>query len=372
MRPTRQRHNPPSGADGHSRFQVSGFGFNPTRESAIELLRARGVDREAVFRRADALRRERMGDAVHIRGIIEFSNQCANDCLYCGLRRSRADIRRYRMTPEAILETVRALPPHFGTVVLQAGETPGPWDDTLAGIIRAVKADGRAVTISAGNRPLETYRAWREAGMDRYLLRFETADPERFRLLHPDCTLEERLACLERLRSLGVQLGSGFMVGLPGDTVGHVADNILLCRALKLDMIGIGPFIPNPDTPLGSTRNAFEEDPEMALLALAVLRLFNPDAHIPATTAYDALLPGSGRNRALRCGANVFMPNSTPVRHRADYLLYPGKPCVDESGEACAACVIQRLHSLGRPVGEGPGHAVGFADRDPPGHASGP
>jgi biotin synthase len=193
--------------------------------------------------------------------------------------------------------------------------------------------------------------------MDRYLLRFESSDPELFRRLHPDCSLEERMGCLHALKALGIQTGSGFMIGLPGETPETLADNILLCRDLDLDMIGIGPFIPHPDTPLGVDKNAYEGDEEMFFKALATLRIFNPDAHIPATTAFDAVFPGTGRNLALQRGANVFMPNDTPVEHRKDYLLYPGKPCVDETADQCAACVLARIEGIGRTVGEGPGHS---------------
>ena len=194
--------------------------------------------------------------------------------------------------------------------------------------------------------------------MDRYLLRFETSDPALFARLHPDCTLAERLACLRDLRDLGVQTGSGFMIGLPGETLDILADNILLCRELDLDMVGIGPFIAHPDTPLAGCPNAYADEPEMFFVALAALRLAHPRAHLPATTAFDAVFPGRGRNLALQRGANVFMPNQTPASVRRDYQLYPGKPCVDETSGQCAQCVVLRLQALGRPVGRGPGHAV--------------
>ena len=147
------------------------------------------------------------------------------------------------------------------------------------------------------------------------------------------------------------------MVGLPGETMETLAENILLCRELDLDMIGIGPFIPHPDTPLGNEKNAYNGNEEMFFKALAVLRIFNPDAHIPATTAYDAVFPGVGRDLALQRGANIFMPNSTPVEHRKDYLLYPGKPCVDETADQCASCTLMRIESMGRIIGTGPGHS---------------
>lgn len=330
-----------------------------TRARALELLSATGGALADLYRRADKLRRRRMGDAVPLRGIVEFSNVCANDCLYCGIRVSNRRVRRYTLTADEILAIAHRLPATGQTtLVLQSGEAPALGDRALGEVIRRVKAETPlAVTLSVGNRPLAVYRYWRDCGMDRYLLRFETSDADLFARLHLGSTLAERLACLAALRDLGVQTGSGFMIGLPGETPAVLADNLLLCRKLRLDMIGIGPFIPHPDTPLAGTTNAYHDDPEMFFRALAALRIFNPDAHIPATTAYDAVFPGRGRNLALQRGANVFMPNCTPGPYRRDYLLYPGKPCVDEDQGQCAACVVLRLQALGRRVGTGPGHA---------------
>ncbi len=333
-----------------------------TKKAVLELLKIRGeAQRQALYRRADAVRREIMGDAVYLRGIVEFSNICGNDCLYCGIRASNDQVDRYRLEDEEILEVARRME-GFGqtTIVLQSGETPSAAGDAaLARLIFRIKAETRlAVTVSVGNRPRDVYAMWRDHGMDRYLLRFETCDPELFARLHPDCSLSERLRCLGDLQSLGVQTGSGFMIGLPGESPDVLAENILLCRDLSLDMIGIGPFLPHPDTPLGTAQNTYADDPDMHFVALAAVRLVNPDAHIPATTAFDALLPGSGRNLALARGANVFMPSATPAKRRKDYLLYPNKPCVDETGDMCARCVIGRLSALGRTVGLGPGHSI--------------
>ena len=331
------------------------------RADLLPLLRAAGAEQAALFARADAVRREHCGDAVPVRSILEFSNYCANECLYCGIRASNPVPARYRMAPDDILASARQIAAAglAGTVVLQAGETPGYTDDELAALLRRIKAEvpGLAITMSVGNRPRAVYARWQAAGMDRYLLRFETSDPVLFAHLHPDCTLAERLQCLRDLKSLGVQTGGGFMIGLPGETVEILADNILLCREFDFDMIGIGPYIPNPDTPLGGQPNAYAADPDMFFRAIAVLRLVNPDAHIPATTAFDAVFP-DGRDRALQRGANVFMPNATPGPLRKDYQLYPGKPCIDEDATDCTFCVQARLRALGRPVARGPAHAL--------------
>ncbi len=330
-------------------------------ERTIGYLRRPAAERDALYREADAVRAEQMGNAVHVRGIIEFSNICAKDCAYCGIRRSNDEVSRYTLDENEVMDVARRMD-GWGqtTVVLQSGEAPSQQrDHALGELIRRIKRETPlAVTISSGNRPHDTYAYWRECGMDRYLLRFETSDPEVFARIHPDTTLAERLHCLLDLRSMGVQIGSGFMIGLPGETHERLARNILLCRALDLDMIGIGPFIPSPGTPMGDTRNAWADDPDMFFVALATLRLMNPRSHIPATTAYDAVFPGSGRNLALRRGANVFMPNSTPGKYRTSYQLYPGKPCLDEDTGDCAMCVQMRIRAIGRTVGAGPGHSI--------------
>lgn len=331
------------------------------RAELAALLRATGAELAALYARADAVRRERCGEAVPIRAIVEFSNVCANDCLYCGIRASNPVPTRYRMAPDEILAAVRQIAAAgvAGTVVLQGGETPGAADDEIAALLRRIKAEtpGLAITLSVGNRPRDVYARWRDAGMDRYLLRFETSDAALFARLHPDCTLAERLGCLRDLRALGVQTGGGFMIGLPGETVEVLADNVLLCREFDFDMIGIGPYVPNPDTPLADQANAYADDPDMFFRAVAALRLANPDAHIPATTAFDAVLP-NGRDLALQRGANVFMPNATPGPLRRNYQLYPGKPCIDEDASDCARCVQARLRALGRPVAKGPSHSL--------------
>lgn len=331
-----------------------------TREKAIQFLKAEGEGLERLYREADLIRRQYMGDGVFIRGIIEFSNICANNCLYCGIRVSNRNVKRYTMQPDEILEAAYAMAKsQQTTIILQSGETPGIRDEELGEIIKRIKKEtSLTVTVSVGNRFCETYRYWRECGMDRYFLRFETSDPALFDKLHPGSTLAERLRCLNDLQKLGTQTGSGFMIGLPGETLEILADNILLCRKLDLDMIGIGPFIPHPETPLGQEKNPYDENPEVFFKAIAVLRIFNPDAHIPATTAFDAVFPGEGRNLALQRGANIFMPNNTPSAYRKDYLLYPGKPGVDESAGQSLYSAVTRIQSLGRTVGHGPGHSI--------------
>ena len=334
------------------------------------LLATPSAERPALFARADAVRRRTMGDEVFLRGIVEFSNICANDCLYCGIRKSNRSTRRYRIEADEILAVARKMERwQQSTIVLQSCEAPSAEGDRALGelIGRIKRETSLAVTVSAGNRPREVYAAWRAQGMDRYLLRFETSDPDLFARLHPDCSLDERLTCLRDLRALGVQAGGGFMLGVPGETPDTLANNILLCRELDLDMIGVGPFIAHPDTPLAGQPNAYAGDTDLFFVAIAALRIVNPDAHIPATTAFDAVFPGTGRDRVLQVGANVFMPNNTPPAYRKDYLLYPGKPCVDETGDQCSTCVTARVWAIGRRVGEGPGHSIKRRPRPAPG-----
>jgi len=337
------------------------FHLRPCLQTAVRLLQSDTDEaRNRLYRQADEVRQRFMGNSVFIRGIVEFSNHCIRNCAYCGIRAGNNRVERYAMDLDELLETARALPASGQTtIVLQSGESPTFGDDRMGALIRRIKQETLlAVTLSVGARPRAIYQYWRDCGMDRYLIRFETSDPELYARLHPDSTLRERLDCIQDLRDLGVQVGSGFMIGVPGETVETLAENILLCRRLDLDMIGIGPFISHPETPLASAPNAYAADPEMFFKALAVLRLFNPRSHIPATTAYDAVFPGQGRDWVLQRGANVFMPNSTPGRYRKHYLLYPGKPCVDETAEQCGQCVRRRIERLGRTIGQGSGHTL--------------
>ncbi|MBP1747761.1 MAG: hypothetical protein H6Q52_300 [Deltaproteobacteria bacterium] len=331
-----------------------------SKDMVLSLLKSEGDDLARLYARADSVRHDHMGDEVYVRGIIEFSNLCANDCLYCGIRASNLLVNRYTMGIDEIVEAVRSFEPMGQTtVVLQSGETPGLDDEEIGRLIRTIKSEtSLAVTLSVGNRPRDVYRFWKECGMDRYLIRFETSDRHLFARLHPDCSFDERLECLRILKDLNVQTGSGFMIGLPGEKLDILADNILLCRELDLDMIGIGPYIPHPDTPCGNEPNTYADNEEIFYKALSALRIVNPDAHIPATTAFDAVFPGVGRNLALTRGANIFMPNNTPIQHRKDYLLYPGKPCIDENADQCVACVMMRIQSIGRKIGTGPGHSL--------------
>ena len=335
-----------------------------TRDELAALLAADEDDTAALFAAADRVRAAAIGDEVQLRALVEFSNHCRRNCLYCGLRRDRRDLDRYRMTPGEILDSCRAAAElGFRTMVLQSGEDPHYTAPLLADLVRDIKREcDVAVTLSIGERPREEYRLLREAGADRFLLRIETSSPELYAQLHPDSDWYQRRECLYHLRDLGFQVGSGVLIGLPGQTHEMLADDLLFLQALELDMIGVGPFIPNPSTPLGG---AFAGDLSLALRFVACLRLTCREALIPATTALGALHP-EGRQMALRAGADVLMPNATPVTYRPRYELYPGKICLGEDAATCRGCVEGMLAGLGRTIATGPGHSrVGRCEARP-------
>ena len=322
-----------------------------------------------LWRRADTVRRQHTGDAVHLRGLAEISNHCVRRCAYCGISAGRRDLRRYRMTAEQVLACARrATELGYGTVVLQAGEDPKLTAPLVADIVRRIKAQTPlAVTLSLGERPRAELAAWRDAGADRFLLRFETSNERLYARVHPDGRgLAERLAVLAELRRLGYEVGSGCLVGLPGQTYGDLAADVARFGELDLDMIGSGPFVPHPDTPLGTggTPPAHQVPPTalMALKVVALTRLVCPEANIPATTAVATLDGQTGYESALRCGANVIMPSVTPAEYRALYEIYPHKAGVTQSPDYHET-LRRRIEAAGRCVGTGPGASARFLAR---------
>lgn len=330
-----------------------------TKDYIISILSVNDPEElELLYKKADRIRRERKGNDVHIRGIIEFSNYCARWCHYCGLSMNNKAIERYRMSPEEILESARrANTLKYKTVVLQSGEDNHYTKDMLVEIIRAIKRElGLIITLSIGERADEEYRAFREAGADRYLIKHETSNPALYQKLHPDMSFENRLHSLRYLKSLGFEVGSGIMVGLPGQSYEDLATDILLFKELQVDMVGLGPYINHPEMPLSEDWDklgylTFGKDFDIETLVykvLALTRIVNPDANIPATTSLATINNATGRESALNRGANVVMPNVTALEFRKMYEIYPSKVCIDEKPEQCSGCIRNRIKSIGR------------------------
>ncbi len=323
-----------------------------TKSEIVRLLTLE--DAAKLFAAADSVRKQFVGDGVYLRALIEFSNYCKNNCLYCGIRAGNTSVRRYRLSPEQIIQTAQKAAGYgYKTVVLQSGED-GWFDvDKLCEIIREIKKLDVALTLSIGEKSREEYKAYRDAGADRYLLRIETTDKKLYEKLDPGMSWNNRVRCLHDLKALGYEVGSGSLVGLPGQTVESLADDLLFFQQLPVDMAGIGPFIPHPQTPLAAEKS--DGHFELALNMMAVMRLLLPDINIPATTAMETLHP-QGRLLALQAGANVVMPNTTGTEFRPMYELYPGKICLGDDAKKCRYCVEAKINSIGRHVE----HSKGF------------
>ena len=321
-------------------------------EAALVELLASEETEEELAAAADRVRREYVGDGIHLRGLIEFSNICRQNCMYCGLRRENSSLERYRLSEEEILDLAEKAKGYgYETVVLQSGEDGFFGAERLARILREIKKMDLAITLSIGERSFEEYKVLREAGADRYLLRIETTDKALYEAMDPGMSLENRMDCLRNLKKLGYEVGTGTLVGLPGQSVESMARDILFYRELDADMLGIGPFIPNGDTPLGGETPG---DFHLTRRMVSLLRLLLPEANIPATTAVETMLPG-GREIMLASGANVVMPNVTEGEYRRKYALYPGKACVSDTPSHCRGCMEGKIHAMGRYVATGKG-----------------
>ena len=322
-----------------------------TREEFLTLLSNRNTETDLYARRlARGVRQKIYGDQVYIRGLIEFTSYCRNDCYYCGLRRSNHAAQRYRLTEEDILSCCQqGYELGFRTFVLQGGEDGYFTGERLAGLVRHIKKQypDCALTLSVGERTEEEYRAFWKAGADRYLLRHETADETHYRILHPEpLSLQHRKDCLRTLKKLGFQTGAGFMVGSPGQTAETLAEDFLFLKELDPEMVGIGPFIPQHDTPFGGEAAGTLEE---TLFLLGLLRLLKPKVLLPATTALGTIHP-MGRELGILAGGNVVMPNLSPVGVRAKYMLYDNKICTGDEAAECVSCMKRRMESIGYEV----------------------
>jgi biotin synthase len=329
----------------------------------IALLSADGEARKQLFCRAAQVKQEHVGNKVFFRGLIEFSNICSKDCYYCGIRKGNRKVSRYNLTDEEVLEAARfAYENNYGSVVLQGGEIASPkFTERIERLCREIKKlsdDRLGITLSLGEQSRDTYSRWMEAGAHRYLLRIESSSRALFEKIHPHDEhhdFDTRYACLRTLQELGYQAGTGVMIGLPFQTVEDLADDLLFMQSFDVDMVGMGPYIEHHDTPLYDFRNQLlpiGERFDLALKMIATLRILMKDINIAAATALQAIDP-LGREKAVKIGANVIMPNVTPGLFRNDYALYENKPCTDEEPDQCKGCLDARVKLADGEIGYG-------------------
>ncbi|WP_238480334.1 [FeFe] hydrogenase H-cluster radical SAM maturase HydE [Mangrovibacterium lignilyticum] len=334
-----------------------------SRADLVRLLESAGADRTALFSAAAARKEEVVGKKVYFRGLVEFSNECSKDCLYCGIRHSNSKVVRYEAADKDILAACRfAWDNKFGSVVLQSGELSSSSFinrvDRLVKQIKALSNGELGITLSCGEQTRETYQRWFRSGAHRYLLRIESSNIELYHKIHPNNehhSFEKRLECLRLLKACGYQLGTGVMIGLPFQTMENLAEDLLFLKRLDVDMVGMGPYIEHEDTPLYEYRTLLKSKKErfdLALRMVAALRLLMPDINIAAATALQAIDP-AGREKAVKIGANIIMPNLTPSAFRKDYQLYEDKPCLDEDADQCRNCLEARIELAGSEIGYG-------------------
>ncbi len=335
-----------------------------TKKDIIFLLKLNKKEElDKLFKKADEVRKKNIGNDVHIRGILEFSNHCKNDCLYCGIRKSNLKLKRYRIKQKEIVEiaknAVNKL--EFKTVLLQSGEDDFYTTEIIEEIIKSILNECNCrVALSIGERTIEEYKRFYKAGARRCLIRFETSNKKLFRKLHPSSSLtknsfEKRIMLIKELKKIGYQVGTGPMIGLPGQKIEDLAEDILTYNKLDINMAGMGPFISHHNTPLAGNKNGTSE---MSLKMIAITRIVCKDIFISATTALQTLNKLNGRELALQSGANLLMPNITPKKYRELYQLYPNKVCIYENPYDCANCVNKVIQLVGRYTGKGYGDTL--------------
>lgn len=335
--------------------------YNLDKNEIIELLQLDSDSMIDLFKKANEIRLKYRGDKVYFRGLIEYSNICKKNCLYCGIRSGNKKFIRYTIQDDEFFDAVNfAIKERYGSIVIQSGEnTSKVFIDKITQYITEIKKISHnklGITLSLGEQTFETYKKWYDAGAHRYLLRIEESHLELYKKLHPqdgNHDFETRYNCLINLKNIGFQLGTGIMIGLPFQTIDHLADDLLFMRDLDIDMCGMGPYIEHPQTPLYQYKDELwplKEIFNLSLKMIAILRLMMPDINIAATTAMQAIDP-LGREKALQAGANILMPNITPKQYRQEYLLYENKPCIDENPDDCISCLDSRVQMVGYRVG---------------------
>jgi len=319
-----------------------------SKTDLILLLNDNGLNSE-LFKIADKTRYEYVGNDIHLRALIEFSNICKQHCFYCGLRCENQSIDRYRISAEEIINSAKkAKKLNFKTIVLQSGEDSFFDTDKMIYIIKAIKKLDFAITLSIGEKTYEEYEAYKKAGADRYLLRIETTDRELYKTMHPKMDFDNRIRCLQDLKELKYEVGSGFLVGLPNQTIDSLADDLLFLKEIDVDMAGIGPFIPCPNTPLAEAN--IQNNFILSIKTMAIMRLLLPNINIPATTAMETL-EANGQIFALQSGANVIMPNITEDNFSSKYNIYPNKANTNQISETSLSKLADKFKLIGRTIG---------------------
>jgi biotin synthase len=324
-----------------------------TREDIISLLKAEGEEKTILYRKSAEIKEKYIGNKVWFRGLIEFSNICGKDCLYCGIRKGNKNLTRYNLSDDEILAAAKfAYVNHYGSIALQSGELESPFvTDRIENLLYKIKELSHGelgVTLSVGEQEPEVYKRWFEAGAHRYLLRVESTNPSLYQKIHPNDSnhdFKHRLDCLRSLQSIGYQTGTGVMIGLPFQTFDDLAGDLLFMKNFNIDMCGMGPYIEHADTPLilhSQVLMPQEDRFDLTLKMIAIIRIMMKDINIVAATALQAIDP-IGREKAVKIGANILMPNITPGRYRDSYKLYDNKPCTDDSAEECQSCLEARV-----------------------------
>lgn len=345
-----------------------------TKEELVQLLSTTGDEKTKLFTKAAEIKEKFIGRKVYFRGLIEMSNICSKNCFYCGIRAGNNAVKRYTLSDDEVIEAAKfAWENKYGSIALQTGEvnTKEYVDriETLLEKINAATNNELGITLSLGEQTEETYRKWFKKGGIRYLLRIESSNRELYAKLHPNDKhhiYDERIECLKALRRVGYQVGTGVMIGLPFQTLEHLAEDLLWIKEMDIDMVGMGPYVEHPNTPLYEFKDSLlplKERFDLALKMTALLRIIMKDINIAAPTALQAIDP-LGREKAIKVGANIVMPNITPGAYRNDYKLYENKPCVDDAADDCKNCLEARIQLTGDEIGYGEhGNSKHFQNR---------
>lgn len=344
-----------------------------SRDELIFMLSTKGDDMKKLLDRALEVKLKKIGNEVHLRGLIEYSNRCLKSCLYCGVRSNNEKVVRYTLDDEEVLNCAKmAIELRYGSIAIQSGErNDKAFTDKITYLVSEIKkiSNGKlGITLSCGEQKESVYKEWFEVGAHRYLLRIESSNEELYYKIHPkDKThnFQTRLMALKSLIEIGYQAGTGVMIGLPFQTIENLADDLLFFKDINVAMVGMGPFIPHGDTPLYEYRGLIEDDRtrlDMTLKMIACLRLMMPRINMVAATADQTLSP-NGREEAVMAGANIIMPNLTPTKYREDYMIYPNKACVGDKPQECQGCLDNRLKSINHKIGYGEwGDSKAFVD----------